>query len=238
MPDMETVEELSQPRARGGYAVWGGSYAEAEVRFVGRGPGGNREEVLARVDPEAPAVAWARQVHSAAVLPAASGECGTGDALWTAGTGLALSIATADCVPVLLAGPEGIAAVHAGWRGLASGVIPRTLETVERSLGADRAQWSGWCGWIGPAIGACCYEVGEEVASAVAAASAPEVVVHGAAGKPHLDLAAAALAQLRAAGVGSIRRVLACTRCDEARLWSYRREGKGAGRNVAFIWRR
>jgi hypothetical protein len=231
---------LAGPRARGGHAVWAGSSGGVEVRFVGRGAlgsRGSREEVLSRIEPLAPdppPLAWARQVHSADVLRAAAGECGEGDALWTGEGGLALSIATADCVPVLLPGPEGLAAVHAGWRGMASGVIPRTVETIARQLGADPARWSAW---IGPSIGACCYEVGEDVAARVAAASAPEVAVPGPAGKPHLDLAAAALAQLRAAGVGSVVRVAACTRCDEATLWSYRREGRGAGRNLAFIWR-
>jgi len=225
---------LAGPRARGGHAVWAASSRGVEVRFAGRGALGSREEVLSRIEPGAPPLAWARQVHSAEVLRAAAGECGEGDALWTGEGGLALSIATADCVPVLLAGPQGLAAVHAGWRGLASGVIPRTVETIARELGADPARWSAW---IGPSIGACCYEVGEDVAARVAAASAPAVAVPGPAGKPHLDLAAAALAQLRAAGVGSIVRVAACTRCDESSLWSYRREGRGAGRNLAFIWR-
>jgi YfiH family protein len=237
---------LAGPDARHGYAVWSGSFGDLEVRFVGRGPAESRttsrEEILSRIDqvPQVPpvpppSVASARQVHSADVLAAVAGECGAGDALWTAEAGLALSIATADCVPVLLAGPEGLAAVHAGWRGLAAGIIPRTVETVVASLGADPARWSAW---IGPSIGACCYEVGDDVARQVAAASTPAVVLAGPAGKPHLDLTGAALAQLRAAGVGTVARLSACTRCDAEALWSYRREGKGAGRNIGFIWRR
>jgi polyphenol oxidase len=221
-----------------GHAIWSGSFGDVEVRFVGRGPEasrrGERGAILSAVEPGAPPVAWARQVHSADVLPAVAGECGAGDALWTGERGLALSIATADCVPVLLAGPEGLAAVHAGWRGLAAGILPEAVETVAGALGAEPARWSAW---IGPAIGPCCYEVGEDVAAEVARASAPEVVVPGRAERPHLDLAAAAHAQLRAAGVGAVARVAACTRCDQETLWSYRREGKGAGRNLAFIWR-
>jgi polyphenol oxidase len=234
---------LRGPELSAGHAVWSGGFEGVQVRFVGRGPEGSRRAeraaVLAAVEPFPPPVAWTRQVHSADVLPAVAGECGVGDPLWaptpSAGSGLALSIATADCVPVLLAGPEGLAAVHAGWRGLAAGIIPRAIETVAGALGAEPARWSAW---IGPAIGACCYEVGDDVAAQVAAASAPEAVVPGRAARPHLDLAAAALAQLRAAGVGAVVRVAACTRCDEGTLWSYRREGKGAGRNLAFIWRR
>ena len=83
----------------------------------------SREQVLAQLTGEQRAVAWARQVHSARVLPARPGECGEGDALVSRGGGLALSIVTADCVPVLLAGPGAIAAAHAGWRGIAAGVV-------------------------------------------------------------------------------------------------------------------
>jgi copper oxidase (laccase) domain-containing protein len=91
---------------------------------------------------------------------------------------------------------------------------------------------------VGPAIGACCYEVGEEVAARVVAASAPEVAVAGPAGRPHLDLPHAARLQLAAAGVAEVIVLPRCTRCDEENLYSYRREGRRAGRNLAFIWRR
>jgi hypothetical protein len=94
-----------------------------------------------------------------------------------------------------------------------------------------------WTAWIGPAIGACCYEVGYEVAEEVAAASAPEVVTFGPAGRPHLDLPGAARRQLEMAGVDDVRCLVRCTRCDAERLWSYRRQGKAAGRNYGFIWR-
>ena len=143
-------------------------------------------------------------------------------------------------MPVLLAAPGGLVAIHAGWRGLAAGVIPRTVERLAAALGSEPAAWRAW---IGPAIGACCYEVGEEVAAAVAAASDPGVVAPGPRGRPHLDLAAAARAQLVATGIGGARApgtvtVAACTRCEEGRLWSFRRDGRGGGRNVAYVWRR
>ena len=173
----------------------------------------------------------ARQIHSATVLPARPGACGDGDALWTDRAGLALSVITADCVPIVLAGPGGIAAVHAGWRGLVNGVIPATL----RELPGPLAEWTAW---IGPAIGACCYEVGEDVAEQVVSASAPEVAIPGPAGKPHLDLPGAARRQLEKAGVGQVVVLPRCTRCDEEKLWSYRREGQAAGRDIGFIWRR
>jgi polyphenol oxidase len=216
----------------GGHWVWRARKGDVQVLFAGRGPDGERDEVLRRVASDAPAdLAAARQIHSATVLPAQAGFCGEGDALWTDREDLALSVITADCVPVVLAGPGGIAAVHAGWRGLVNGVIPATLRALPGPL-------SEWTAWIGPTIGACCYEVGEEVAFQVVAASDPAVAVPGPAGKPHLDLQAVARWQLEAAGVGEVLAVAGCTRCDEERLFSYRREGKGAGRNIAFIWRR
>jgi len=135
---------------------------------------------------------------------------------------------------VLLAGPEGVAAVHAGWRGLAGGVIPRTVERLVEALGARPSTWTAW---VGPAIGACCYEVGYEVAASVATASSPATMAPGPSGRPHLDLPGAARMQLLAAGIGQAFAPPRCTRCDEERLFSFRREGKGAGRNLAFVWR-
>jgi hypothetical protein len=223
---------ITGPERRGGHWVWEVPEAVAggaRMLFAGVGPEGTREEVLRRVAGRDLPLAWPRQVHSATVLQAAPGRCGEGDALISGERGLALSVASADCVPVLLAGPEGIAAAHAGWRGLATGL----LAAVVRAAAPAPERWTAW---IGPAIGACCYEVGYEVAERVASASAPEVVTPGPEGKPHLDIPGAARRQLEAAGVGTVRWVPRCTRCDADRLWSYRRQGKTAGRNLAFIW--
>jgi polyphenol oxidase len=228
-------------RRQGGHWVWRARVSEptagtVEVVFAGRGPSPHgREEVgavLGRLEPEPPPVAWARQVHSARVLEARPGECGEGDALFTEEAGVALAVVTADCVPVLLAGPGGVAAIHAGWRGIAAGVVPATLERASPGESPE-----SWRAWIGPAIGACCYEVGEEVAGRIAEASHPGVVVPGPGERPHADLAAAVRHQLEAAGLRDVVTVSACTRCNPERLWSYRRQGKGAGRNVAMIWR-
>jgi YfiH family protein len=211
--------------------LWRERRGPVEIVFSGRGPAGERNEVLHGIDVEAPGVAWAKQVHSATVLTAHEpGLQGEGDALVTDRDGLALCVITADCVPVLLSGPGGLAAVHAGWRGIAGCIIPATLSGLSGPL-------SGWTAWVGPAIGACCYEVGPEVAEQVAAASDAAAVQAGPAGKPHLDLHEAVRRQLAAAGVGETVCVPGCTRCDEERFWSYRREGKGAGRNHAFIWK-
>jgi len=215
------------------YWAWMGAAQGAAVVFSGRGPAGerrSREEVLSRITGRQRPVSWARQVHSARVLAARPGMCGEGDALVSGGDDVALSVVTADCVPVLLAGPAGIAAAHAGWRGIAAGVVGATVA----AMAGDPASCIAW---IGPAIGSCCYETGPDVADQVAAASDPAIVTPGPAGRPHLDLQQAVRRQLQDAGVRQIQVLPLCTRCEAASLHSYRRDGKAAGRNHAFIYR-
>lgn len=211
-------------------AVWTWQGQGVSVVFAGRGVEGSRAEAFERITGEARPVAWARQIHSARVLPARVGECGEGDALVGRENGLALSVVTADCVPVLLAGPAGIAATHAGWRGIVAGVVGATVA----ALGGPPEECQAW---IGPAIGPCCYETGQDVADQVVAASHPAIGRIGPAGRPHLDLQAAVRHQLQVAGIHEIQAVPLCTRCEETKLHSYRRDGKRAGRNHAFIWR-
>src|SRR5690606_41092125 len=134
-----------------------------------------------------------------------------------------------DCVPLLLADEQHQAAVHAGWRGLAAGIVEAALARFPRPA-AVRA-------WIGPAIGGCCYEIGADVAEQLAGPGAAAAVV------PHrdrwlADLPALVEARLQSGGVPLVERSGPCTRCDPGRnWWSYRRDGAGAGRNHAFIWR-
>ncbi len=222
--------------------MWRGSAGGAEVRFVGRRVGGHdedesRADVLAAIGTRLP-VARAKQVHSARVLVARAGQCGEGDAL-VGEEGLALSVASADCVPVLIAAGARVAAVHAGWRGIESGVIPAAVarlaaDAEAAGAAADPAAWSAW---IGPAIGPCCYEVGPEVADRVAMASSDEAIVPRPGARPHLDLPVAALAQLVRARVGTVRPSLWCTHCATDRLHSYRRDGPTTRHNLSFIWR-
>ena len=138
---------------------------------------------------------------------------------------------TADCVPLLLAGDGEIASVHAGWRGIAAGVVDRRSGRLDSP--PDRLT-----AWLGPAIGPCCYEVGDEVAARWRPPARPAVRVPGPGARPHLDLHAAVASQLRRAGIDADAPVADCTRCSADTLWSYRREGPGAGRNLAFIWMR
>ncbi len=103
--------------------------------------------------------AFLHQVHGATVLVAtAPGDHGDGDALITADPQIPVAVATADCVPVVVVGDRAVAVIHAGWKGALAGVVPATLDAME-ALGHTPRRAA-----IGPAIGPCCYEVGEEVA--------------------------------------------------------------------------
>jgi len=235
-----TDDDRDAAASRGGFPLWRDEADGVEVRFVGRGPELSRDETLAAVEDEAPPVAALRQVHSARVVEvSAAGSAGEGDALVSSTPGLALSVITADCVPVLLAAGDRLAAVHAGWRGVVAGVVPAAVERLlaphdDGGVPAGSAVRA----WVGPAIGPCCYEVGPEVAAQVVAASASDVASDGPAGRPHLDMQRAVVAQLARAGVVDVRVIGPCTRCHSELLWSYRRDGARAGRNIAFVWRR
>lgn len=140
------------------------------------------------------------------------------DALITSQPGLALVVLVADCVPVLLVDPAtGVrAAVHAGRRGVANGIVART---VERMHGLGASPWAR----LGPCIGGCCYEVGPDVFDEVVAV-APEAAATTRTGTRSLDLRRAVVAQLEGAGVEQISADAACT-ADDPRCFSYRRDG-------------
>jgi polyphenol oxidase len=198
------------------------------VVFAGKGHAVDRATALADLLPSGVEGAWLEQIHSADVKWAAPGANGPGDALVTGLPGLALAVVTADCLPVLLAGPSRVAAVHAGWRGLVADIIPRTIELMgETPLFA----------WIGPAICGRRYEVGDDVAARIACAGAATSIRPGPRGRPLADLPQAASTQLERAGVAQIHRLDLCTFESPGLLWSYRRDGAAAGRNLALIWR-
>jgi len=167
-----------------------------------------------------------KQIHSSVVLAADSVGCaGEGDALVSREPGLAVSIRTADCFPILLADPvtRSVAAVHAGWRGTAASVVLSSLGRMQSEFGTDpRDVYAA----IGPGIGSCCYEVGLEVAQRFG---------KGEAG--HLDLAAENRSQLIAAGLhpDHIDAVGGCTFCNPAQFFSWRRDHDRAGRMISFI---
>ena len=188
--------------------------------------------------PEIP-IARATQVHGKRVLPlrepiapGETRELGEGDVLVTAHAGVALAVQTADCVPILLWGGGGVAAVHAGWRGTAMGAAGEGVRALARESGERPEAFSAV---LGPAIGACCYEVGGDVASAFAG----DFVRRGCGGKFRLDLKAANRAQLEGEGLlpGNIDVLPFCTLCGGPRFASYRRDGTGAGRMIGLVAR-
>jgi polyphenol oxidase len=187
--------------------------------------------------------ALARQVHSATVLavdagrlgqgpPEAKPPLGDGDGLVTDGTGVVLAVLTADCAPVLLADPAAgvVGAVHAGWRGLAAGVVEAGVAAMAE-LGADPA---ACVGLVGPAVGGCCYEVGADVRDAVGARY-PDALATTRDGRPALDPAAGAAQALRRAGAGQVRVAGECTFDLEERYFSHRRDHGRTGRQAGII---
>jgi purine-nucleoside/S-methyl-5'-thioadenosine phosphorylase / adenosine deaminase len=147
------------------------------------------------------------------------------------------AVRTADCVGMLAASVDGgaFAAVHAGWRGIAAGIASEAIARFgERGVPADDLVIA-----LGPSIGPCCYEVGEEVVSALeAACGSRERFVHARAGRrPHVDLHAALTLQLTRAGVipAAVHPAPWCTRCRNDLFFSVRAEGPGAGRGLAAI---
>ena len=216
---------------RSGLWCWEGRRGRARFRFYGKATAsGNPTDPLDTLEPDGIPVAWLHQRHTSVVLSATvGGNHGTGDALVTRVPRLALRVATADCVPVLLLSDDCVAAVHAGWRGIAADIVVAAVRQWPSPLAPTAI--------IGPAIGACCYEVGDEVAQQVARTSGSgDVVCSGQGERPHLDLQLAVAHQLARCGIATASRISSCTRCEELRLWSYRRDGPEAGRNLALAW--
>jgi len=180
-----------------------------------------------------------RQVHGRRValfraggeaFPARSLE---GDGAATDRAGLVLAIRVADCLPVFLADREGRAAalLHAGWRGLAAGIVEEGLAALAR-LGAAPERLVAW---IGPSVGPCCYEVGGEVIRAFRGAAR---TINGGEEKPRLDLYETARAILLRAGVDPERidRRPPCTACAPHRFHSHRAHPEKGGRNLALLF--
>ncbi|MCL2723348.1 MAG: polyphenol oxidase family protein [Polyangiaceae bacterium] len=156
----------------------------------------------------------------------------------------AAGVRVADCAPLLVADKASrrVAAVHAGWRGVACGIVPAAVHHLLSADNAGRA--ADFVAAIGPCIGACCFEVGDDVAAKIVLVSAPEVVVRRDVerGKAYVDLRRALRWQLRAAGMldeaiddvpGHGR--MACTHCNGDVFDSYRRDGRASGRMIAVI---
>lgn len=185
--------------------------------------------------PPAGDLASLRQIHSDRVLPAEGPGCGgEGDALITTRPGLGLSVRTADCLPVLLADPRtrAIAAVHAGWRGVAAEIVPKTVRAMAERFGSRPEDLVVA---IGPGIGGCCFEVGPEVAIQFAPFFPERTDLEQ---RTKVDLVETIRRQLRRNGgtVGRIATSDLCTVSGPAGLLhSYRRDREHAGRMVSWI---
>jgi hypothetical protein len=185
------------------------------------------------IDPDR--IVSARQVHGAELAFHGDGEApaeADGHVLHT--PGLAGLVYVADCLPMALAGPGGAAILHCGWRGLAAGIVSRGAAAV----GATHAA-------IGPGIGPCCYEVGEEVLAALSpAADGPKTSpsVPKSSRRPRgravaVDLVGVATRQLRGAGVEEIESAGLCTSCEPELFFSHRRDAGRTGRQAGLVWR-
>jgi YfiH family protein len=178
----------------------------------------NRRRLCEAVGAETGRLAMNRQVHAATVNRAAAGERGReGDGLWTDEPGVPMLKLTADCLPVALArrnGEPALALLHAGRLGLLEGILQAGVATLGGRVAAA----------VGPGIGPCCYEVGDDIADAYRARFG-NAAVRG----RNLDLWSVADSILREAGVVSVERVDVCTACN-SEFFSHRRDGGVTGR--------
>lgn len=179
----------------------------------------NRRRLAAEAGADPERLRFGRQVHGPIVRRAGpNGE--SGDGLWSDTPGEPLLVFTADCLPVVLARADGdgpaIAALHVGWRGLLAGIV----EAGAAALGGGRLVAA-----IGPGIGPCCYEVGDEVARSFRDRFGAGIVR-----RRRLDLWGATEQALREAGAGTVFRFDVCTACDPDRFFSHRRDGERTGR--------
>jgi len=199
----------------------------------------NWRRVVASTGRNPSAFATMQQVHGAQIARVeAPGEAPEVDGLVTAVSFLALSVLTADCVPILFLAPSRrvIAAAHAGWRGTVAGIAPRMIESLKSGWGVGVTDVLVA---LGPAIGGCCYEVGLDVIDALEerwGTTVSGAVARRNGHKAMLDLRHANRDLLRQAGVAeaNITSVGPCTRCTPTDYFSYR-AGGATGRQLSFI---
>ena len=178
--------------------------------------GANRERVRAMTG--AARLQQGRQVPGTRVVVDAD-EVEDADGQVSTRVDAAPIVLVADCLPVALVAPEAVAMLHAGWRGLAGGILAEGVGALRRT-GASRVAAA-----VGPGAGPCCYEVGDEVRAAFGTRERT------------VDLKAIARGQLAAAGVEEVHDVGLCTMCDPERFFSHRRDGGLTGRQAGVVWR-
>jgi len=180
-----------------------------------------------------------RQVHGDNVFVVTnrvnmdSPPCVEADGLITARPDVGLAIITADCLPVFIYSPNKrvVGAFHAGWRGTVSKIVLRGMQVMCSTFGVKPEDIFAV---LGPCIGSCCLEVGPQVSDIISQAGMEESIEYRA-GSYYFDLADANRSQLRSAGCLEISSSALCTKCREDVFYSYRREGKTAGRMVNII---
>ena len=176
--------------------------------------------------------AWLEQVHGARVVLLPRTNDGPADAAVCFAPGSVCAVLVADCLPVFLASRDGdrVGIAHAGWRGLAAGVVEATVAALD-------CDPSRLVAWLGPSIGPRAFEVGEEVREAFVAqdAGAAAAFAPGRPGRWLADLPALARRRLAAAGVDAVSGGGLCTHADAVRFYSYRRDG-ATGRLAALAW--
>jgi YfiH family protein len=225
------------PGARAVFSTRRGGYSSGAYRSLNLGvltdddpEAVARNRATLQADLGAPELSFVHQVHGAEVRRVTAGtseppELPRVDGQATDGRDRALVALTADCLPVAVAGQGAVAMLHAGWRGLAGGVLAAGVRAV-RELGSDGDLSAA----IGPGAGPCCYEVGSEVHDAFGDMS------HARRGR-NLDLKAIAREQLERAGVGVVADIGICTICSDAEiLFSHRRDGGSTGRQAGVAW--
>ncbi len=195
----------------------------------------NRSRLAAALGRDPDGIVFARQVHGAELLThdraqhcdfvpdsgnksQRSTDLPEADGHVVRDAGLTPLVFAADCLPVALAGPGGMAMLHCGWRGLAGGIVARGVEAIAATDAA-----------IGPGIGPCCYEVGPEVLESFAQ-------LEGVATGRLLDLPEIARRLLREAGVERVESAGLCTRCEPELFFSHRRDEGRTGRQAGLVW--
>jgi len=177
--------------------------------------------------------AFLHQVHGTQIVTAGTEHCPQADASWTQTPGIACTVLTADCLPVLFCDKSAsrVAAAHAGWRGLAGGILEQTVQTL--AVPANQLLV-----WLGPCIGQAAFEVGEEVLAAFVdreAKAAAAFIRAKQNGKYFADLYQLARLRLAACGVTAVYGGGFCTFSEKARFYSYRRANP-TGRMASLIW--
>ncbi len=239
----------------------GGGVSAAPFDSLNLSPGVGDDALAVRSNRERFAAAlgaapvWMRHVHGVQVLRVLAGAeqaaLPTADAAWTTERGLACTVGAADCMPVLFALRDGsaVAAAHAGWRGLAAGVLQATVQAL---CGGTGAQPQDCLAWMGPCIGPRHFEVREDVLAAFGVAADGAEGQEGPEGSEGgcfmpsraadgsqrwlADLPALARRRLLQAGVHDITDAGLCTYSDPSSFFSFRRDGV-TGRHAACIWR-